>query len=235
MLVPQISAPETSDASTRITGALSEINPGDAELLIVLSPHGARTGVYAQKRGDLGPFGYANIGVDLNHDVEVAAALAQEWGKPLLDEPVDYGVFIPLVLWEPERPPARPVSVVAATFAESSGVEDDALAFADVLTRLGRPKRTFFVASANGSAGLSPRAPLTEIEGAGELEDALLEALRTDVSRVADAAHALSNRGGSCGLGPLLAFARLFAGRSCRVLAHERPVGVGYTVAVTDG
>ena len=235
MLVPQISGPETSEASARIQAGLSEVDPGDAEVLVVLSPHGARTGVYSQPGGDLGPFGYGSVGVDLHQDDEVAALLAQEWGKPLLEEPLDYGIFVPLILWEPKRPPSRPVSVVAATFAETSAVDNDALAFADALARLGVTKRMFLVASANGSAGLSPRAPLTEIEGAVELEEALLNALRKDASLAGDAALALSERAGSCGLGPLLAFAHLFAGRSCRVLAHERPVGVGYTVAVADG
>ena len=234
MLVPQISGPETSDATARIRAALSDVDPRDAEVLVILSPHGARTGVYSQTRGDLGPFGYGDVGVDLEHDDDVASTLAQEWGRPLLEEEIDYGAIVPLILWEPKHVPLRSVSVVAVTLAESSPVEEDALAFADALTRLAGPKRSFFVASANGSAGLSPRAPLTEIEGATELEDALLHALRADVKQVAGAARALSERAGSCALGPLLAFAQLFSGRGSRVLAHERPVGVGYTVAVTD-
>lgn len=234
MLLPQISGPETSEASVRLRNALSDIDPQDAELLVVLSPHGARTGVYAQTRGDLGSFGYGDTGVDLHLDVEVAEELAREWGRPLLEDPVDYGVFVPLLLWEPKNVPPKGVSVVAATLAESRSTEDDGLTFADALARVGSNKKALFVGSANGSTGLSPRAPLTEIDGAVELEDALLKALDTDSALVADAARALADRGGSCGLGPLVVFARLFAGRRCRVLAHERPVGVGYTVAVTD-
>ena len=234
MLVPQISGPETANAGARIRHALSEVDPSDADLLVALSPHGAKTGVYSQTRGDLGPFGYENVGVDLHQDGEASTALAREWGRPLLDEPLDYGVFVPLILWEPRNLPERLVSVVAATLAESSAIEGDARSFADALSRPGGPK-TFLVASANGSAGLTPRAPLTEIEGAAELEDGLLKALRTDISLLPEAARALADGAGSCGLGPLLAFAQLFAGRACRVLVHERPVGVGYTVAVADG
>lgn len=232
LLLPQVTGPETASAGTTIREALSEIDPGAADVVVILSPHGRETGVYESPRGSLDEFGYNNVGVELNKNPELNASLAEAWGRPLLQHPIDYGIFVPLILWEPKEKPVLPISIVAVTVSESAS-EDDAVSFCEALRSIDSDRRVLFVASANGSAGLSPRAPLTQIEGARELEDRLLEALEGDPAGIEDAARALGADAGSCGVGPLIAFARLFAGRSSRVLAHEAPVGVGYTVAVT--
>ena len=200
---------------------------------MILSPHGRRTGVYSSVRGDLAGFGYPEVGVEIDGDGDVPAALAAAWDKPLLEEPIDHGILVPLLLGEPRVGPTGRIGILGAALSEDAP-EQDAVLFAEALTAATTGQDVLFVASANGSAGLTPRAPLTELEGARALESRLLDALRTDAARVEVAARVLASEGGSCGAGPLVAFARLFSGRSCRVLEHDAPVGVGYTVAVTD-
>ena len=214
---------------------MGRIDPRPFDLIVVLSPHGLRTGVYAQPFGTLAQFGYPEVGVEIQGDAAFAAALADAWDADLLDDPIDYGVFVPLILWEVEDEHSGRIPVVSACMNEAGPAAREATALANALTSVAEGRRILFVASVNGSPGLSPRAPLTEIEGARELEDLFLDALRSDGAEVETAARRLADDAGSCGLGPLIAFSRLFAGRSSKVLAHERPVGVGYTVALTDG
>lgn len=189
--------------------------------------------MYSSARGDLSGFGYPNVEIEINGDEDVSAALASSWGQPLLDEGIDHGIVVPLILWEPKVLPTRPIAILAAALSESS-TNAEARSFARALLDAAPERTAMFVASVNGSAGLTPRAPLTEIDGARALEDRLLEAVRTDATRVAGIAGPLAEEAGSCSAGPLIAFSELFAGRAGRVLAHEAPVGVGYTVAVTD-
>ncbi|MDQ4142786.1 MAG: hypothetical protein M3198_03425 [Actinomycetota bacterium] len=232
LLLPAISGPEVAPAATTLRRAMGEIDLTGFDLVVVLSPHGRRTGVYPQAAGTLGDFGYSGIGLEMEGDAEVTAALASAWGSPLLDDGADHGIVVPFLLWNTEHE-RMSCPVVAASLAETSG--DGAISFAEALLEVTGDRRVLFVASANGSAGLSARAPVTEIEGTAQLEDAFLDALRQDAAGVEKVVGELVEQAGSCGGGPLTALARLCAGQSSRILAHERPVGVGYTVAVTDG
>ena len=200
----------------------------------MLSPHGRRTGVYRRPAGDLGGFGYPNVGLVIHSHEERAAALAKAWGAELLDEPVDHGVVVPFILWEPKHHPARAPVILTAAIAEDADAEAAGQAFAEAVSESTDGEDVLFVASANGSTGLSPRAPLTELDGARKVQDAFLAALGSGGSDLGDVARALARDAGSCGLGPLVAFARLCGGRPSKILAHEEPVGVGYTVALTD-
>ncbi len=200
----------------------------------MLSPHGRRTGVHRRPSGDLSPFGYPHVGLVVNEHEDLAATLAEAWAVELLDEPVDHGIIVPFILWEPKDEPARVPAILTASLAERSPAAEAGRAFAEAVIKATTDLDVLFVASVNGSPGLSPRAPLTEIEGARELEEAFLAALRSDAAEVEGVARALAERAGSCGLGPLTAFACLCAGRSSEVLAHEEPVGVGYTVALSN-
>ena len=90
-------------------------------------------------------------------------------------------------------------------------------------------RRLAFVASCNTGAGLSPRAPLTEVSWAVELE----ERLAGDLERGALFRDLAIEVGcaGSCAAGTLAAFAAAFGGSQNQVRAHDAPFGVGYLVA----
>lgn len=202
-----------------------------AGLLVILSPHGSRNGLYARVTGSLASFGVTGIDISLPCEDVITKELADLLSWPVLEDEIDHGISVPLLLAEITRVP-----VVAGCVAEGSADTTEAGArFARALEEVA-DEQTVFVASANGSAGLSPRAPLTEIETAGAIEEKLLTSLQDDVGELEQISRRLAEEAGSCGAGPLAAFAHLFSGRHADVLAHECPVGVGYTVAgVGDG
>lgn len=205
--------------------AVRAIDLSAAEVVVVASPHGRTTGVYAAPAGDLDGFGPPGLSVTGQPD-GLAEEVAAAWGRPLLEEPADHGIVVPLRLLAPAVP------VVAVAFEEGIGARaaaEQGARLADALPKVGR--RGAFVASANLSAGLSDRSPLPSVRGAAEADAAVLAALQEDPARLVDLAHAVE-RAGSCAAGPLAAFGTLFSGRACDVVAYEHPFGVGYPVAV---
>ncbi|MFN2588715.1 MAG: hypothetical protein ABR613_11440 [Actinomycetota bacterium] len=201
--------------------------PQDARILLA-SPHGAGTGVYAAPRGDLDGFGPRGISVAATADRSFARDLAGAWERPLLDEPADHGIVVPLRLLDTGDAP-----VVAVAFEEgldAAAVVDEAKALVAGLDGVRGP--VAFVASANTSAGLGDAAPLPSLPAAAAADAAALDALRRDprllVPLLPDLAAA-----GSCAVGPLAALALLLGDRPCDVRAYEHPAGVGYAVAAT--
>ena len=154
--------------------------------------------------GDLSSFGIGGV----EGKAETDSGLIQSLGLPTIDGPIDHGVLVPVLLAKWEAP------VVAV------GVNSDTQLGSDLEARVG------VVASVNLSAGLSQRAPLTEISGAVEAEERFVSALTEDVG-----AATRNVPPGSCSDAVLAVFGRIFAGRPARILAHEAPVGVGYLVA----
>ena len=231
LLLEPFDGPETARAARRIRRAARALRLEGAPLVVV-SPHGARSGVYGRVEGTLDGFGFPGLSLERPAD-EAAERLARRWRKPLLDGPVDHGVLVALRLVGGEAP------VVAATIAEADtsdealvvGAIDEAGALADALVDLDGRDRVLLT-SANTSAALSPRAPLTERPEAIEAEAALVRALTDDAASLERHARRLALEGGSCAAAPLTVCARVLAGRRGSVRAHECPVGVGYAVVV---
>ena len=203
MLLPELQSPEVAEAASRITGAIAELSL-EVETIVLLTPHATTSGVYTEVAGDLSDFGVAGI----EGKAETDATVIQALGLPTIEGSIDHGVLVPLLLvkWD--------VPVVAV------GVTRDAQLDLDLDARVG------VIASVNLSAGLSARAPLTQIPGAVEAEDEFVAALSRDVGKAVEQVPP-----GSCGDAVLHLFGRIFEGRPARVLAHEAPVGVGYLVA----
>ena len=160
----------------------------------------------------------------------IVSDLSSAWDRPILEGPVDHGVLVPLLSLCPAAP------VVAATLRETASFDRGAVeasvaegrAFIDAASRLS-DRRLAFVASCNTGAGLSPRAPLTEVRRAVELEERLVGDLeRGALSR--DLAIEVGCAG-SCAAGTLAAFAAAFGESRIQVRAHDAPFGVGYLVA----
>lgn len=237
LLLPELASDETLAASSAISKAVRAIGFETFDLIIMVSPHGRRSGVYRDLKGSLAGFGYPRIEFEGSSNQAVAARLADGWDQPLLNDPVDHGILVPAALCLSSAP------VVGVTFRETSdldgtgtaSVEEEVRTLVAAIESLPGPGSVLFVASANDSAGLTARAPLTELPGASGLRDELIDGLLTDVGQVEDVARRLAANSGSCGLAPLLCLARLFSGQKADVLAREQPVGVGYTVAVTHG
>jgi hypothetical protein len=209
-----------------IRSAARAVDFEGVDAIVVMSPHGRVDGVYARNRADLALFGLRDKELTWNADTELAEELAAAWGVEVVEDPVDHGVAVPVALADPRA------AVIGMCLEEGVDPSDESVArLAAALKQVGAERRIAFVASVNTSAGLSPRAPLTERPGARTLEDRLHSALETDPGDMDGLVHALASTGGSCGAGPLMVFGTLFAATEVAVLAHAWPVGVGYMVA----
>jgi hypothetical protein len=192
---------------------------------VLVSPHASKSGVYVETRGDLSAFGVPRADARLHLKMDLVDAVAERWGRPLIDEPLDHGIVVPLLLGFHET------TVIAVGLEEGATAEEDEVSLAGALRSLG--PEISVVASVNTGAGITPRAPLSEIPGSIGLESGLRDAMERDGAELAAFASRLGREAGSCGGGPLGVLARLFAGRRFATLAHEWPFGVGYLVART--
>ena len=211
-----------------MTDAIRDIRLPGADVVVIVSPHGATTGVYRAAAGNLDAFGPRGMAVDAPPTVDLAAAVATAWDRPLLDGLADHGVVVPLRLVDTGDTP-----VVAVAFEEDLAPEA-AVAEGESLARAlhANDATIAFVASAHTSAGLTEKAPLPSLPGASEADEAVLAALRSDPGELVACLDALA-AAGSCSVAPLAAFALLCGARPSELLAYEHPFGVGYPVAVT--
>jgi hypothetical protein len=210
-----------------VAEAARSIDLGTRDVTVVASPHGRATGVYAAPAGDLDAFGPRGVTVAAAAVDGTARELAGAWGRPVLPEPADHGIVVPLRLLRLDGP------VLAVSFREgvdAGEAAEDAAALAEALR--GLDGVAAFVASANLSAGLGERAPLPSLDGAAAADERVLDALRTHPGSLSDALDDLV-RAGSCAAAPLAAFASLFPSATCSVLAYGHPFGVGHVVAAT--
>jgi hypothetical protein len=230
VLLPPVSGDENAARTAVVRTAIAGLDLGDVEAIVLLSPHGSGTGVYRSTAGSLADFGMPGIRATHPTVDGIVSELSSAWGRPILEGPVDHGVLVPLLSLCPAAP------VVAASLRETASVDRDGVqesvaeghAFVDAVSHLS-DRRLAFVASCNTGAGLSSRAPLTEVSRAIELEGRLVgEMERGTLS--GDLAIEVGCAG-SCAAGTLAGFAAAFGESQIKVRAHEAPFGVGYLVA----
>jgi hypothetical protein len=233
VLLPEVVGHGVAAETEDIRNALGTLSFDSVNLVVVLSPHAHATGVYDSVAGDLDNFGVSGIELERPADPDAVSTLAATWGKPVLREPIDHGVLIPL-----KALATGPTPVVAAGLAgtdEEATPPDEAIAagmaFADAIVELSRDRSLCLVVSAQTSSALTPRAPLTERAEAKPVEADVLRALGGDPSALRGSVRDLWRLGGSCSPGTLAAYGQVFAGRESEVLAYMYPFGVGYVVA----
>jgi aromatic ring-opening dioxygenase LigB subunit len=231
LLLPEVTQVERA---ADVVHAAREIGAGVDATVIVVSPHGERSGVYAGTRGSLRRLGPPDVVGQADPAPEVAQALARAWDRPLLTGEVDHGVAVPL------RMALGTTRAIGVSLQETTGpgAGDLAAALEDARELAGcigaLPDPTVVVASAHTSAALTRRAPLTELPAGRELDAAIIDALGTDIGRLTEIPERAWTEGGSCGAGPLVVLGHLFRGRRATVLAYDYPVGVGYLVATVE-
>jgi hypothetical protein len=210
--------------------ALGSIDLEDVDAVILLSPHGRSAGVYRTPRGDLSGFGIGDVAAERATDPGLVESLAAAWGAPVLEGPADYGVVVPLLL---VSLPAVPL--VACALPEGCPPAGDVQSsLGRALETVSSSRRLGLVVSAHASAGLSARAPLTELPGARAAEDRLVGALADDAGSLVELGPEIARAGGSCSGATLEVFGGVFSGRKVHVRSHEYPFGVGYVVAEVD-
>ncbi|MGH2750905.1 MAG: hypothetical protein ACRDK3_08555 [Actinomycetota bacterium] len=221
------------EAGRRLRSEVASLDLTGAEAVVVVSPHGPRAGVYGRPEGALHGFGIEDLEVARRSHGDVARALARAWDRPLIEGPADFGIVVPLLLGVGDDLPVVAVTLPEVTGPAAHPVDEtlrDAAGLATALSSIAERHDLAIVASAHSSAGLSSRAPLTELAGALDVHRALLEGLEHDPAQTESVLERLHSVGNACGIGPLAALARLPTGRIRRRLSHEAPFGVGYLV-----
>jgi hypothetical protein len=228
---PLLTRPVTREGAAeiaRVLDAVGEVRFDDVDVLCVLSSHGDATGVYARGHASLRGLGLEGPGFEIEMATAAAEQLGRAWGEPRLDSDPDHGVVVPLALTRARLP------VAAAAIAEDADTRDAigrGRAFARALSAA--KGRVGFVASANTAAALTARAPLGLRAEAADVDRRLIAYLADGTGDGDSILHDLVRVGGSCGAGPLSAFAELFTGRA-HVRAYEAPFGIGYLVATAE-
>ena len=180
--------------------AVQRLDPNNAEVLAIASPHGPQLGIYRDISGNLGDFGLPEI--------SVSASAFDFWGDipgsegVALDRPIDHGIVVPLRLMTSELP------VIALTAADSDiGRSDECIAAAKraagLIKMIATTHDVVFVASVNTSACLNTRSPYPT-EGDEGSDARLIEILQTDLGLLRDEAPAITERTRSCALVSLL-------------------------------
>ena len=236
LLVPAVSPGYRGSA---LLDSLIHVRDRVADAIVVITPHGERTGVLARSGGSLARMGLPRLRADAPADPQLIGELAFEWGEPRLDTAPDHGLVVPLLL---DAFPAG-VPIIACALEETTGPGKSfsgargrsAASLAAAIAGFAGRKRIGVVASAHTSAGLAPHAPLTERPGSDAFEERVLQAWENDIGRLLEIDEASWDHADPCGRGPLLVLAHLFQGRTGIVHCHDTSQGVGYLVATDDG
>ena len=214
--------------------ATAELHLSDASAVVLVSPHGARAGVYRRPQGTLAGFGVPSIAATAPCDDRLAARLADTWGRPVLDSEADFGIVVPLCMGVSRDLPVVAVALPEVTGPQAGRLEDaltESRTLAAAILELSGRKDLAVVESALSCAGLSPRSPLTEIPGADLVHKRVEEAAGNDPASLEPLLNDLHEVGDACGIGPLAAVARVLAGMRSIGLNSHHPFGVGYLVA----
>lgn len=228
VLLPEVN-PAAAEAARPYLAAIGSLDWGSAEVVVVVSPHGSRTGVYRRVAGSLDDFGVRGMDREWPTASEELVDLARSWGSDVLDDPIDHGVFVPLVLGCAHGLPVIAVALAERPGPAGGGTPACAEKLAQVVENLGA--RAVFIASAHTSAALSAKAPVTGLLHARATEQEALESLRGDAGSLCTTAEKLLTLAGTCSASSLAAFGHRFGGRTSEVLAYGCPFGVGYLVA----
>jgi aromatic ring-opening dioxygenase LigB subunit len=229
--------PEVVASAHRIRAAARALPVGETDRIVIISPHGSSSAVLSTAGGTLDEFGSRGYSIRRPVDAVAAEELAVAWGCPLVDRMADHGVVVSALLLGQPHVPVVCVTLTEATVAATSPAEaiDDSRSLAKALKETFAGTQTVIVLSGHTSAALSPRAPLLDRPAGHLIHDAILRALRSDISALGDIDEPAWAEAGSCGAGPFTVAADLWAGQTGQLRAEETATGVGHIVAVITG
>lgn len=219
-----------SEVAVAVRAALDGLRPFDVAVLLAAATAPA---VHLQACTTLAGIGRPDLAVDAEVDVAAALALGAATGWPTVGEaplPVGLAVLAALV----QASAARPDVCVAPVAVATSAKPDALLGAGESLARALEDRRVAVVAAGDLSAGLTPKAPLTLVEGATAWEEEVVDVVAGGrLERVARMGPGEAARVGALGWAPLVVLAGV-----CRAAAlglvlrhHSARRGVGYLVA----
>jgi hypothetical protein len=216
LLLPEVTT--KTDDLRDVWDGLGRVHVPEDALVVVLTPHGSATGVYAANEGSLTGFGVPAV------SGKWSAGPVDALGLPALEGPLDHGALVPLLSLGIEG------EVLTIALDEVSEVTEVVAG----INALARERDVFVIASAHTSTCLTERAPLPYSFDAVRLESRLITGIESDCGAAALAAEGLASVGGSCSRTTLEAFGGLFSGVEGTVLAYGCPFGVGYPVVTAE-
>lgn len=200
--------------------------------VVIITPHGREVGIYRAAFGDLSEVGLPDARVALENNARLSRELADAWGTPFLEGPLDHGAVIPSLLLSGLRRVV--VCALGEWTAHDGGDPSHAMeqgeALGAALAEIGSREDLSVVVSGHTSAAITARAPLTERPEGREVDRAVIEALGSSPRRLAEIPVEMWELAGSCGAGPFRALTRL-RDEPLEVLHHSAPFGVGYAIA----
>jgi hypothetical protein len=230
--------PDVVRCARRVRHAMSDLIRDEPDVVVIVSSHGAASGVYKNTRGSLDGFGLEGFSANHSGDAATATGLATAWGRPLIESPPDHGVVVPSLLLGQLGVPVVAVAIEEVTGPVDVPVQpaiEEAGALAAAVNATAGDRRWAMLLSAHTSAALSPRAPLLDRPAGHQLHDEVMHALRSNIGRLKDVDAQQWRAAGSCGVGPLTLAGRLWERRTAQVHVEESPAGVGYIVATIGG
>jgi hypothetical protein len=207
--------------------ALTGLAPFDVAVLLAA---GSPAAVHLRACTTLAGIGRPDLTIEAQLDPDAAEAVAIATGWPLAEVPVPLGLAVLAGLVREARPEVGVVPVAVPADDEAGDLLGAGERFAEAL----EGRRAVVVASGDLSAGLTAKAPLTLVEGAGAWEDELVDAVAGGrFQHIARMGPGEAARVGARGWAPLVVLAG-----ACRAAAlglvvrhHTAPRGVGYLVA----
>lgn len=219
LLLEEVSPGNGSVRAVRAAIAGIEVSP-DA-IVVVVTPHGDGSFVYARPSGSLSGFGIGGVEVDQRRAEPYVHDVLEQWSHSVA-EPLDHGALVPLRLLDVLNP------VVAVSVA--GDVPDLARVLEDLATR----HEVFVICGAHTSARLSERAPLPYSADAVHLDKRFITEVEGDCAVARTLAPEIASVGGSCSEPTLTLFGELFAGCPGWLRAYEAPFGIGYPVVTAE-
>ncbi|MFO7941721.1 MAG: AmmeMemoRadiSam system protein A [Bacillota bacterium] len=234
---------ETKAAMSRVAGWIRKL---DAQVLIVISPHGplSRGGIVglggSSATADFARFGVPDLAVDLTLDeavMETISELCSEADITLRLDPAsadgaDHGVGVPLLALRREG-----VELPTVVFGYPAFYREDLWRFGNILHEAAKRQglRAVVIASGDLSHRLQPGAPAGYDPRAGEFDLALVRAFRRgEPDALWELPTQVVERAGECGYLPVLvalAAAKAVDPDPVTVLySYQGPFGVGYAV-----
>ena len=233
LLVDGIS-PTWPDGVGEVAAAADRVlaEAGEADVTLLLA--GAEApGVARSACADLAGLGRPDLRRASPVPEGLSAVVAEASGLPIVDGPLPLDLAV-LSLRLPAGVPVLPVAVPSR--AEAGALCRLGAALGAALAADGF--RAVVAAASDGAAGLSARAPLHLVDGAGAWQDAYVAGVRVgDLDALGRLGPGEATRVGSRGWAPAVvaAAAAAAAGLRLDVVWHGAPRGVGYLVARTAG